>query len=179
MIVLRIACVSSTLLFFSGALAQETKYVYLKTCTETATQNDPSILSRKTVESESTCASGHAVKVTLVDTWYGIETPAKNVHNVAVPSRVVKPHARDVFQTHKPCRVAYPEVGFVVEWLVPTRETCNGRPAGSYYRVYTPHNEICIRPSIGECVHVSKLHEDGQRRFAQTLRVAYEEYVKR
>ncbi len=179
MIFLRIACVSFTSLFFTGAVAQETKYVYLKTCTETASHNDPSILSRKTVESESACGTGHAVKVTIVDTWYGIEMPAKTVLNVAAPSRVVRPQSRDIFQTHKPCRVAYPDVGFVVEWLVPIREVCNGRPAGSYYRVYTPHNEICIRPSVGECVHVSKLHEDGQRRFAQTLRIAYEEYVKR
>lgn len=171
----RIMCASVAVpLFFGEAYAQDTKYVYLKTCAEHATKSDPSILSRKVIDAQHDCGNGRPVKVVLVDVWYGFEAPAKTLRDIPAEPKMIAPSETNVFKTHKPCRVAYPHEGVLAEWLIPRTEECGGLPTGSYHRVYTPKNEVCLRPN-GGCISIKKLSPLAQERFEQMLGIAYAE----
>jgi hypothetical protein len=175
---LSVVCVSCTLLFFGGAAAQDTTHIYLRTCAEKATNNDPSIVTRAVIDARYECGKAYPAKMELVDLHYGFRTTSKSLHGVATASRVIPPTSHDVFTTHKPCRFAYRHEdgtfeGIVAEWLIPKNGVCDGRPDGSYYRVYTWDNRICLRPH-GGCVAVNDLSAEGQRRFREVLTIAYE-----
>jgi hypothetical protein len=164
-----------TLFFVQPAVAQ-TKVTLIKTCSEVAAENDPSIVVEVTVQSHQECGKGEPVTMRLKDRHLGITTMAKTIQNVSSSTRAFDPWERNVFETHEPCRNTYKNVdgtysGVLIEWLVPKGSACDGRPPGSYYRVYTS-SEICIRPK-GGCIAVRELTSEGQRRFQEMLDYAF------
>lgn len=173
-----IVSVGCSLFFCQPAESQDTVEITLKPCREIATQNDPSIATRSVVEARQECGEAYAKKVEIIDRHFGIRTSAKSLHGVTVKARTMQPQETDVFTTHQPCRFTYryeqgEYEGIVMEWLVPKSSVCAGRPAGSYYRVYTWDNQICLRP-YGGCVKVDDLTPLGQQRYRDVVSISYE-----
>lgn len=165
------------ILFFVQPAVAQTKVTTIKTCSEVATQNDPSIVIQATVQAHHECGKGEPVTIRVIDHHFGITTMAKTIQNVPSSTRKIEPWERDVYETHKPCRTTYKNVdgtyeGVLIEWLVSKEVACGGRPAGSYYRVYTWRNEVCIRPN-GGCIAAKDLKPEGQRRFQEILDYAF------
>ena len=168
-------------LFFVQPVSAQTLVVTLKTCSEIPTKSDPSIVTRTIIDARSECGRGHPVKIEVVDLHFGFRTATKSVQNVPVETRRGSPWERNIYATHKPCRLTYRHEnggyeGIMIEWIIPKGERCNGRPDGSYYRVYTWDNRVCIRPS-GGCIAVSDLTAEGQHRFREVLQYAFAQLV--
>ena len=174
---LRIVSVVLALSICVEARAQDTAYVTRYTCPERTASNDPTIVIRE--EMTRGCDSGHLPAVRVVtDRMYGYRFTSWPLWKLPeTTTRIIDPMADDVYETHRPCRIAHVDEngvprGEFMEWLLPKDKECDGLPMGAYYRVYRADNTVCIRPG-GSCVKVEQLKGPGADRYQRTLELAY------
>lgn len=171
MSVLRFACVVFALLFFTEANAGDTVEIRLKDCPSETAPNDPSIVIRKSVQVSRGCDAS-ALEIEVSDLRYGFSKITKSIGSISSDAWVITPSPNDVFSTHKPCRLLFPDRGRMIEWLVPQSATCDGRDAGWYYRVYT-RDKVCVMPGES-CFRIKEPMTLSKARFDETVDIAYQ-----
>lgn len=176
--VVRVMCVAAALLLASGAEAQNSKLVTMRTCPERPAPNDPSIMVQ-TLTTWRDCTGGVPRGYIIKDRQFGYTAEVIHKSNKPPVIKVTTPARQDIYETHRPCRIIYVDeearpLGWFMEWNQPREEECDGLPFGASYREYFPDNTVCIRP-IGGCMTIEKLAPVAKERFGEVLYVAYAE----